>query len=97
MVYRYSWIAGLASIGFAFWQLGRLLLPTTSGARWQLVVLSGLIIGLVITWTAVTYRLRTLVIVLINAAALFNCSAFRRSSPCVSPFSIKSLTIFSHA
>ena len=70
MVYRYSWIAGLASIGFAFWQLGGLLLPTGSGARWQLVVLSGLIIGLVITWTAVTYRLRTFVVVLINAGAL---------------------------
>ena len=85
MVYRYSWIAGLASIGFAFWQLGRLLLPTTSGARWQLVVLSGLIIGLVITWTAVTYRLRTLVIVLINAAALFLAAA-RFAAPAESVF-----------
>jgi len=75
MVYRYSWIAGLASIGFAFWQLGRLLLPTGSGARWQLVVLSGLIIGLVITWTAVTYRLRTFIVVLINAGALFLAAA----------------------
>ena len=85
MVYRYSWIAGLASIGFAFWQLGRLLLPTGSGARWQLVVLSGLIIGLVITWTAVTYRLRTFVVVLINGGALFLAAA-RFAAPVESVF-----------
>ncbi|MEA2023698.1 MAG: transglutaminaseTgpA domain-containing protein [Actinomycetota bacterium] len=71
MVYRYSWIAGLASIGFAFWQLTRLLLPTASGAKWQLVVLSGFAIGLIVTWTAVTYRLRAIWIVVINVAALF--------------------------
>jgi len=85
MVYRYSWIAGLASIGFAFWQLGRLLLPTGSGARWQLVVLSGLIIGLVITWTAVTYRLRTFIVVLINAGALLLAAA-RFAAPTESVF-----------
>jgi len=85
MVYRYSWIAGLASIGFAFWQLDGLLLPTGSGARWQLVVLSGFIIGLVITWTAVTYRLRTFVVVLINAGALFLAAA-RFAAPAESVF-----------
>jgi transglutaminase-like putative cysteine protease len=85
MVYRVSWIAGLASIGFAFWQLGRLLLPTTSGARWQLVVLSGFVIGLVITWTAVTYRLRSFVIILINAAALLLAAA-RFAAPTESIF-----------
>ena len=85
MVYRYSWVAGLASVGFAFWQLGRLLLPTGSGAKWQLVVLSGLIIGLVVTWTAITYRLRTFIVVLINAAALFLAAA-RFAAPSESIF-----------
>jgi transglutaminase-like putative cysteine protease len=85
MVYRYSWIAGLASIGFAFWQLGWLLLPTGSGARWQFVVLSGFIIGLVITWTAVTYHLRASVVVLINAGALFLAAA-RFAAPAESVF-----------
>ncbi len=80
MVYRYSWIAGLAAIGFAFWQLTRLLLPTQSGAKWQLVVLSGLAIGLIVTWTAITYRLRAIWIVLINVAALF-LAATRFSAP----------------
>ncbi len=70
MVYRYSWLAGLAAIAFAFWRLGRLLLPTNSGVTWQIVVLSGLLIGLVVTWTAISYRIRTIWIIVINAAAL---------------------------
>jgi len=80
MVYRYSWIAGLASIGFAFWQLSRLLLPTGSGAKWQFVVLAGLAIGIIVTWTTVTYRLKTWIIALINAGA-FVLAATRFSSP----------------
>jgi len=85
MVYRYSWIAGLASVGFAFWQLGSLLLPSASGVRWQLVVFSGFVIGLVVTWTAVTYRLRAFWIVLINGAALLVAAA-RFSAPAESLF-----------
>jgi len=80
VVYRCSWIAGLASIGFAFWQLGRLLLATGSGARWQLVVITGLAIGLIVTWTSITYRLKAWWIVLINMAALF-LAATRFSAP----------------
>jgi len=80
VVYRYSWIAGFASIGFAFWALTRLLLPTGSGAKWQLVVLSGLAIGLIVTWTAVTYRMRTIWIAVLNLAALF-MAATRFAAP----------------
>lgn len=80
MVYRYSWIAGLASIGFAFWQLGRLLLPTGSGVPWQIVVLSGALIGLVVTWTAVSYRIGAFWIALINGAALL-LTATRFAAP----------------
>ena len=80
MVYRYSWIAGLAAIGFAFWELGRLLLPSGSGAQWQVIVSSGLLIGLVITWTAASYRLPSLWIVLINAVALL-LAATRFAAP----------------
>jgi len=80
VVYRYSWIAGLASIGFAFWELTRLLLPTGSGAKWQLVVLSGLAIGLIVTWTAITYRVRTIWIALLNVGAFF-IAATRFAAP----------------
>ena len=51
--------------------LTRLLMPSGSGAKWQLVVMSGLAIGLIVTWTAITYRVRTIWIVLINVVALF--------------------------
>ena len=80
MVYRHSWIVGFASIGFAFWHLTRLLLPTLSGAKWQLVVLSGLILGILITWTAITYRVGTLVVAGINLAVLF-LAATRFAAP----------------
>jgi hypothetical protein len=80
VVYRYAWIAGLASIGFAFWELTQLLLPTRSGAKWQLVVLSGLAIGLIVTWTAITYRVRTIWIALLNLGALF-IAATRFAAP----------------
>ena len=80
MVYRYSWIAGLASVAFAYWQLGGLLLPTTRGAKWQLVVLSGFAIALIVTWTAITYRLRSLWIIALNLVALFLAAA-RFSAP----------------
>ncbi|MEN8234288.1 MAG: transglutaminase domain-containing protein [Actinomycetota bacterium] len=99
MVYRYSWIAGLASMAFAFWQLSGLLLPTERGAKWQLVVLSGLAIGLIVTWTAITYRLRTLWVVLINLGALLLAAA-RYSAPTESvivfPTSAGLTTLWTH-
>jgi hypothetical protein len=80
VVYRYAWIAGLASIGFAFWELTRLLLPTRTGAKWQLVVMSGLAIGLIVTWTAITYRVRTIWIASLNVGALL-IAATRFAAP----------------
>ncbi|MEN8112952.1 MAG: transglutaminaseTgpA domain-containing protein [Actinomycetota bacterium] len=80
MVYRYSWIAGLASVAFAYWQLSGLLFPSEGGAKWQLVVLSGFSIGLIVTWTAITYRLRSLWVVMINLGALLLAAA-RFSAP----------------
>lgn len=71
MVYRYSWLAGFASIAFAFYELSRLLRPTASGPKWQLVVLAALALGAVITWTAVTYRLAPVWIILLNIGAFF--------------------------
>lgn len=66
MVYRYGWVAGAASVAFALWRLGSLLGPSTSGPRWQLVVLAALIIGIVITLAAVRYGMKTGWIVVIN-------------------------------
>ena len=71
MVYRYSWLAGFAVLAFALFELNTLLRPTLDGPPWQFVVLAGLVLGVVITWTALTYRLRTLLVVLANAGAAF--------------------------
>jgi len=80
VVYRYSWVAGFAGVGFVVWELNRLLLPTASGIAWQLVVLSGFLIGLIITWTAVSYRVASPWIVAINGA-VFVPAVARFASP----------------
>ena len=69
MVYRNSWLAGLAALAFAFAQLNRLLLPTVGGVLWQYLVLAALALGIIVTWTALTYRLKTWLVVLLNAGA----------------------------
>lgn len=69
MVYRNSWLAGLAALAFAFVQLNELVLPTLDGVPWQYLVLAALALGLIITWTALTYRLKAWLVVLLNAAA----------------------------
>ena len=69
MVYRNSWLAGLAGLVFAFVKLNALILPTANGVAWQYIVVAALVLGIVVTWTALTYRLKTWIVVLINAAA----------------------------
>ncbi len=80
MVYRYSWIAGAASIGFAVWRLSEVLQPTLSGAKWQLMVLASVMIGIIVTWAAVSYRMRAGWIALLNLA-LFVFAAARYGAP----------------
>lgn len=75
MVYRYSWIAGLAALAFSFWELTKLLRPSVGSTHWQLIVGAGLALGMIITWTAISYRLGTVVVVLLNGAALFLAAA----------------------
>ena len=80
MVYSYSWIAGIAAIGFALWRLSGLLEPTQSGIRWQVVVLAALVLGGVVTWTAVSYRMKAGWIALLNLV-LFLVAAGRYVAP----------------
>ncbi|HEX9854601.1 MAG TPA: transglutaminaseTgpA domain-containing protein [Acidimicrobiia bacterium] len=70
MVYRYSWLAAFTALAFAFYLLNGLLQPTTTGPAWQFIVVSAVALGIIITWTAVTYRLRLAWIAVINLAAL---------------------------
>lgn len=69
MVYRYTGIAAATILAFAFTQLNGLLRPTVDGPPWQFVILAGLALGAVITWTGITYRLSSWVVAGINAAA----------------------------
>jgi len=71
MVYRFSWIAGLATIAFSFWELTQLLRPSVATTRWEFVVLAGFLLGSTITWIAVSYRLHGALVILLNAAVLF--------------------------
>lgn len=75
MVYRFSWIAGLAAISFAFWELTKLLRPSVGTTHWQFIVLAGLALGIVITWTALSYRLSAALLAVLNLMALFLASA----------------------
>lgn len=70
MVYRYSWVAGLAAILFAFTGLSGLLRPTNEGTAWQYVVLASLVLAATITWIALTYRAHPILVGILNLAAL---------------------------
>jgi transglutaminase-like putative cysteine protease len=56
MAYRFSWIAGATAIVLALLRMDRLLRPIESGPPWQLALLAGALLGGVITWTALSYR-----------------------------------------
>ncbi len=80
MVYRYTGIAAVAVLAFAFTLLNGLLRPTVEGPPWQFVVLAGLALGAVITWTGMTYRMRSWIVAAINLLALAIVS-FRIAAP----------------
>lgn len=69
MVYRYSWIAGIAAIGLAFWELTSLLRDSQTGTPWQVAVLIATLLGAGITWTAIAYRAHAAIVVAVNLVA----------------------------
>ncbi|NND02285.1 MAG: hypothetical protein HKN91_05810, partial [Acidimicrobiia bacterium] len=69
MVFRYSWVAGAAALLFVLYQLNGLLRPTVEGPPWQLIIVAALVLGVAITWTALSYRVPTWLVVVINAVA----------------------------
>lgn len=70
MVYRLGWLAGTAGIVFALARAERLLRPSVTGPPWELVVVTAAVLGAVITWAAVVYRVRGAVIALIDLVAV---------------------------
>lgn len=69
MVYRFSWIAGIAGIGFALARAERLLRSSIDGLPWQLVLVAAAILGATITSAGLAYRLGGRSVAIINAAA----------------------------
>ena len=49
MVYRNSWLAGLAAFAFAFAQLNALIFATETGVPWQYAAAMAMTLGAVIT------------------------------------------------
>ncbi|MDJ0790702.1 MAG: DUF3488 and transglutaminase-like domain-containing protein [Acidimicrobiia bacterium] len=69
MVYRFSWIAGVAAIALAFWELTGLLRDSNDGLPWPVAILVATLLGAGITWTAIAYRAPAVVTVLVNVVA----------------------------
>lgn len=69
MVYRFSWLAGIAGIGLAFWELSFLLRDSTSGTSWQVAIMVSILLSIGITWTALAYKARVWVAIAANALA----------------------------
>ncbi len=70
MGYRLTWFATGAGILLAILRMGRLLRDTTQGPPWQLVLIAALLLGGMITWVTVSYRVRTTLMILANVAGL---------------------------
>lgn len=80
MVYRHTAVATAIVVAFGLIQLDDLLQPTTEGPPWQVVVLGGLALGAVITWTGLMSRLNGWVVIAINTSAAVIVS-FRIATP----------------
>ncbi len=93
MVYRYSWLAGLAGIALVLARLDALVQPTAEGAPWQLVVVAATLLGAVITWTAVTYRLALAWVAVVNVVALL-VTVVRIAVPDTTQFLLPTLESF---
>lgn len=76
MAYRFSWLAGTAAILLALARMQRLLRAIEEGPPWQLALLAGALLGAVITWTAVSYRIGWIGTALLNLGGLL-LAAFR--------------------
>jgi transglutaminase-like putative cysteine protease len=66
MVYRFSWIAGLAAIILAYWELSFVMRDSAVGTPWQLAIGISVVLAAGITWTFIAYKARALVVIVAN-------------------------------
>lgn len=69
MVYRFSWIAGIAGIGLALARAERLLRSSIEGMPWELILATAAVLGATITWAGLSYRLSGRTVAAINVVA----------------------------
>jgi len=70
MVYRISWIAGIAGIVFALARAERLLRSSIDGVPWEVILVAAVSLGVTLTWVGLVYRLSPRTIAVMNAAAM---------------------------
>jgi transglutaminase-like putative cysteine protease len=69
MVYRFSWLAGIAGIGLALARAERLLRSSVDGVPWEFVLVMAAVLGVTITWAGLAYRLSGRSVAIVNMAA----------------------------
>ena len=80
VVYRLSWVAGIAGIVFALARAERLLRASVAGMPWEVILVSAALLGAAITWAGIAYRVRGWIIVVVNAVAV-GLTVFRIAVP----------------
>jgi len=70
MVYRLSWFTGVAGIALALARVDRLLLDSSGGLPWQVVLVASAVLGATISWAGVAYRLHGALLTVIHLAAI---------------------------
>jgi len=70
MGYRLSWLVGAAGIGFALARLERLLLPSSGGLPWEVVLIAATVLGATISWAGTAYRIHGAFLAIIHVAAV---------------------------
>ena len=70
MVYRLSWLTGVAGIALALARVDRLLLDSSGGLPWQVVLVASAVLGATISWAGVAYRLHGALLTVIHLGAI---------------------------
>lgn len=93
MVYRFSWLAGLAGGLFALGRLERLLHRSPDGLPWEVILLAAAVLGGAITWAGLAYRLSTWTVAAVNLVAML-LTVFRIAVPATTRFVFPTLSSF---
>jgi hypothetical protein len=70
MGYRLTWVAGVAGISLALARVARLLLPSSSGLPWEILLIAAAVLGATISWAAVAYRVPGALLAVLHLAAI---------------------------